>query len=47
MVGNDEDNYIDGVSGYDRILGLKGNDIIKLSEGVANGGEGNDIYIIS
>lgn len=47
LVGNDEDNYIDGVSGHDRILGLKGNDIIKLSEGSANGGEGNDIYIIS
>ncbi|OAT26080.1 hypothetical protein M983_2240 [Proteus myxofaciens ATCC 19692] len=47
LVGNDSDNYIDGVSGNDSIYGLKGNDVIRLSQGEAFGGEGKDIYIIA
>ncbi|HGN0025589.1 TPA: calcium-binding protein [Proteus mirabilis] len=47
LTGSDDDNYIDAASGKDYILGLKGNDTIKLSEGFANGCEGHDTYIIS
>ncbi|MCD4634231.1 hypothetical protein LOS07_19275, partial [Proteus mirabilis] len=47
LMGSDDDNYIDAAYGKDYVLGLKGNDTIKLSEGFANGGEGHDTYIIS
>ncbi len=47
LMGSDKDNYIDAASGKDYVLGLNGNDTIKLSEGFANGGEGHDTYIIS
>ncbi|WP_232799119.1 anthrax toxin-like adenylyl cyclase domain-containing protein [Proteus vulgaris] len=47
LVGNDNNNYIDGVSGSDMICGHQGDDVIRLMAGVAEGGKGNDIYIIS
>lgn len=46
IYGNQEDNYLDGVGGADLLYGLGGNDTLVLQEGYAEGGEGNDNYII-
>lgn len=47
LVGNNQDNYLDGVSGNDTIYGHQGNDVIRLVEGIAEGGDGEDTYIIA
>lgn len=44
--GNQEDNYLDGGGGADLLYGLGGNDTLVLQEGYAEGGEGNDSYVI-
>lgn len=46
MYGNQNDNYLDGVDGTDLLYGLKGNDTLVLQDGYAEGGDGNDKYII-
>ncbi|MGO2679777.1 MAG: calcium-binding protein [Proteus vulgaris] len=46
IYGNQEDNYLDGGGGTDLLYGLEGNDTLVLQEGYAEGGEGNDSYII-
>lgn len=46
IYGNQEDNYLDGAGGADLLYGLGGNDTLVLQEGYAEGGEGNDNYII-
>lgn len=46
IIGNEKANYLDGVDGVDFLYGLAGNDILALVEGFAEGGEGNDTYII-
>ncbi len=46
IYGNQEDNYLDGASGADLLYGLGGNDTLVLQEGCAEGGEGNDSYVI-
>ena len=46
IYGNQEDNYLDGGGGADLLYGLGGNDTLVLQEGYAEGGEGNDRYII-
>lgn len=45
--GNNNDNYINGISGFDNIKGLNGNDKMQLINGVADGGRGNDLYLIT
>ncbi|MEQ4922653.1 calcium-binding protein [Proteus hauseri] len=47
IVGNQEDNYLNGVGAVDFLYGLSGNDTLVLQEGYAEGGEGNDTYIIN
>ncbi|CNK03806.1 putative RTX-family protein [Yersinia frederiksenii] len=47
LFGNNNANYINGVSGYDIIYGLAGDDKLQLSNGVADGGADNDLYIIT
>lgn len=49
LIGDDNINYLNGGggSGYDRLEGLGGNDILVLQQGVAIGGKGSDNYIIS
>lgn len=46
IYGNQEANYLDGVGGADLLYGLGGNDTLVLQEGYAEGGEGNDSYVI-
>lgn len=46
IYGDQDDNYLDGVGGADLLYGLGGNDTLVLQEGYAEGGEGNDNYII-
>ncbi len=46
IYGNQENNYLDGAGGADLLYGLGGNDTLVLQEGYAEGGEGNDSYII-
>ena len=46
LEGNDKDNYLDGAGGKDKIYGLAGNDHIMLNQGYANGGIGDDYYVI-
>ncbi|MCT8230963.1 calcium-binding protein [Proteus terrae] len=46
IYGNQEDNYLDGVGGADLLYGLGGNDTLVLQEGYAEGGDGNDNYLI-
>ncbi|WP_109406121.1 RTX toxin [Proteus hauseri] len=46
IYGNQNDNYLDGVDGTDLLYGLKGNDTLALQDGYAEGGDGNDKYII-
>ncbi|QEZ91132.1 RTX toxin [Proteus sp. CD3] len=46
IYGNQENNYLDGAGGADLLYGLGGNDTLVLQEGYAEGGEGNDSYVI-
>ncbi len=46
LEGNDNNNILDGAGGKDRIYGLGGNDKIILSQGYANGGIGDDYYVV-
>ncbi|WP_261373116.1 C80 family cysteine peptidase [Yersinia bercovieri] len=49
LMGDDNVNYLNGGGGigYDQLEGQGGNDILVLQRGVAVGGKGSDIYIIS
>lgn len=49
LIGDDNVNYLNGGGGigYDQLEGQGGNDILVLQKGVAVGGKGSDIYIIS
>lgn len=48
IIGNDEENLIDGLAGNDYIEGGKGNDTIigGLGKDIMKGGEGNDSYYV-
>ncbi|EEG85440.1 type I secretion target GGXGXDXXX repeat (2 copies) [Proteus penneri ATCC 35198] len=46
ILGNEEANYLNGAGGVDHLYGKGGNDTLVLNEGYAEGGEGNDSYII-
>ncbi|WP_337236594.1 anthrax toxin-like adenylyl cyclase domain-containing protein [Proteus faecis] len=46
ILGNEEANYLNGAGGVDLLYGKGGNDTLVLNEGYAEGGEGNDSYII-
>ncbi|MBI6542007.1 RTX toxin [Proteus vulgaris] len=46
IYGNQENNYLEGAGGTDLLYGLGGNDTLVLREGYAEGGEGNDSYVI-
>lgn len=46
IYGNQDNNYLDGAGGADSLYGLGGNDTLVLQEGYAEGGEGNDSYVI-
>lgn len=46
LVGDRQDNYLNGLGGTDAIFGMQGNDVIALQAGKAFGGTGNDSYHI-
>jgi len=46
IIGDNNDNVLDGGSGQDLIFGHAGNDRLILSHGSADGGEGDDTYHI-
>ncbi|CNJ79751.1 putative virulence determinant [Yersinia mollaretii] len=46
LVGDRQDNYLNGLGGVDTIFGMQGNDVIALQAGRAYGGTGNDSYHI-
>ncbi|WP_404273215.1 C80 family cysteine peptidase [Yersinia similis] len=46
IIGNDVDNYLNGMGGDDKILGNGGNDLLALQSGLAQGGIGLDSYYI-
>ncbi len=46
ILGNEEANYLNGAGSVDHLYGKGGNDTLVLNEGYAEGGEGNDSYII-
>ncbi|MDL5168322.1 RTX toxin [Proteus faecis] len=46
LYGNHKANYLDGMGGADLLYGLGGNDTLVLQEGYAEGGDGNDNYLI-
>ncbi len=46
ILGNEEANYLNGVGSVDHLYGKGGNDTLVLNEGYAEGGEGNDSYVI-
>jgi Ca2+-binding RTX toxin-like protein len=46
IIGNNLDNYLNGMGGDDKILGNEGNDLLVLQSGLAQGGTGLDSYHI-
>lgn len=46
ILGNEEANYLNGAGSVDHLYGKGGNDTLVLNEGYAEGGEGNDSYVI-
>lgn len=46
IIGNNQDNYLNGLGGKDTIFGYGGNDFIALQAGFAAGGDGIDTYHI-
>ncbi|CNK17975.1 putative virulence determinant [Yersinia pseudotuberculosis] len=46
IIGNDVDNYLNGMGGDDKIWGNGGNDLLALQSGLAQGGTGLDSYHI-
>ncbi|WP_186371910.1 FG-GAP-like repeat-containing protein, partial [Yersinia aleksiciae] len=46
IIGNDLDNYLNGIGGDDSLSGNGGDDLLALQEGLARGGAGKDSYHI-
>ncbi len=46
LIGNDENNYLDGSGGNDHLYAYGGDDKLALDQGYANGGLGKDHYFI-
>lgn len=46
IMGNEHDNQLNGQGGESLLYGLGGNDTLTLEQGYAEGGEGEDSYII-